>query len=72
LLARLRAAGLLRKRGGTRFLSGYGPQSAAMWRAFRSALHDAARDPLDWAALRRGALGMFRAYELAITRASER
>lgn len=69
LLARLRAAGLLlsRERGGARFLSGYGLQNAAMWRAFRSALHDAARAQLDWAALRRGAIGMFRAYERAVT-----
>jgi heme oxygenase len=74
LLARLRAAGLSlsRERGGARFLSGYGPQSAAMWRAFRSALHDAAGGQLDWAALRRGALGMFHAYECAVAPASAR
>lgn len=69
LLARLRAAGVVldRERGGARFLSGYGAQNAAMWRAFRAALQAAALDAHDWPRIERGALAMFRAYERAIT-----
>jgi heme oxygenase len=74
LLERLRASGLLlgRDAGGGRFLSGYGAENAAMWRAFRSALQNAAHDVQSWPALGRGALAMFRAYEAAVAQVSAR
>jgi heme oxygenase len=69
LLARLRASGLLfdRNRRGARFLSGYGPEAAAKWHAFRSTLHRAACGHADRIRIGAGALATFRAFEAAIT-----
>lgn len=74
LLGRVRAAGALPNGGdrGARFLTGYGSRNAAMWQAFRGALQAAGEGAADWAALRSGALAMFRAYEAAVTGASAR
>lgn len=73
LLARLREAGLFeRTRAGTRFLSGYGPRTGAMWHAFRTQLQRAACSTANWSALRDGALAMFRSYSNAISQAGVR
>lgn len=74
LLARLRSAGVFAQGGerGTRFLSGYGPQTAAMWRAFRANLQRAACAASDWSPLGHGALLTFGAFERALSRASGR